>query len=284
MAASSLAQFAAGLRAGVAVRIERTRPTWAAGWIEDVTLESGGLGELYQYLREEWGGKTYRVQVLLPNGAPAYEGRIEIAGLPLWEGEPIDRSEWNGDPGRRERERREDQNRTIPPARTRNEGGADLGLGAGGMIELFKLIMKTQADANDRQISAMRTLQETAAAQNQDLISAMLESRRPNSGPSLVQQLGELEQAKRALDKMGRVFGAAERSEPADDGMGSVLNEAAKEMFKSALVNEIAPKIGTQPKRHSTQQPAPISRPSHVRPVRTPGTIPNAHTGQRRPA
>jgi len=51
-AATELNGLAQALRPGAQVRIERVRPSWAAGWIEDLTLDVGGLGELYEHLQE----------------------------------------------------------------------------------------------------------------------------------------------------------------------------------------------------------------------------------------
>lgn len=271
-AAGQLAGLATALRPGALVRIERVRPSWAAGWIEDLTLDLGGLGELYEHLQEEWGGRSYRCTVMLPNGAPGFEGRIEIAGAPLEEGTPIDRDEWNGQPGKREREARAARER-VPNARSSNDqppGGFDA-------LAWMKLLLEMQRDQADRSEKAMRELVTTSAAQNQDLIDAMLQARTAERGPSLVAQLGELEQAKRALDRMGRVFGAADRSaEPAgdDDLMSGAVKEAAKQFVGNVIASQFAGNTGPQtpparPGAPPPRAPAPpaAQRPASARPA-----------------
>lgn len=272
--AGQLTELARHLRPSTVVRIERVRPSWCAGWIEDLALDEGNLSELYEHLAEEWGGKSYRITVLLPNGAPAFEARIEIAGPPLEEGSPIDREEWAGQPGKRDRERREAREAIPSAARTRNPEG-----GGFDVIALLKLLMDTQKDANDRQIAAMRELQTTSAAQNQGLIEAMLEARSAERGPTLVQQLSELGEAKRAIDRMGRVFGAADRSEAKpddDDLLGGAVKEAAKSFLGNVITSELASRAGPAVAPSRAQPPSPnrnASRvrgrptPSHLRPI-----------------
>lgn len=266
-AAGQLAGLAQALRPGALVRIERVRPSWAAGWIEDLTLDLGGLGELYEHLQEEWGGRSYRVTVMLPNGAPGFESRIEIAGPPLDEGTVIDRDEWNGNPGKREREAREARER-IPNARS---SSSDTG---GGLDALawVKLLLDTQEKAAERTEKAISQLVTTSAAQNQDLIDAMLQARTAERGPNLVQQLGELEQAKRALDRMGRVFGAADRSADGagDDGlMSGALREATKQFVGNVMASQFAGSMGpaqrpAAPAAPPGRAPAPAARPRPV--------------------
>lgn len=259
-AATELNTLARALRPGTQVRIERVRPSWAAGWIEDLTLDQGGIGELYEHLQEEWGGKTYRCTVLLPNGAPAFESRIEIAGPPMHEGSEVDRDEWNGQPGKRERERERERNAVPPAATTPAPSGFD-------PIALVKLMMDMQNSGAER---AERTMREIAT-QNREMLQSAITVREGGGGErtSLVQQLGELEQAKRALDRMGRVFGAAERTSGEageDDLLGGAMREATKHFLGNVMASEFAGKVSaTAP----TQRPAPPPR-SGPRPVPAP--------------
>lgn len=265
-AATQLAGLATALRPGALVRIERVRPSWAAGWIEDLTLDLGGLGELYEHLQEEWGGRSYRCTVLLPNGAPGFESRIEIAGPPLDEGTEIDRDEWNGNPGKREREARAARETRIPNARSSSSDP-----GAFDALAWMKLLLDMQEKQAERSEKAMRELVTSSAAQNQGLIEAMLESRTAERGPNLVQQLGELEQAKRALDRMGRVFGAADRSADGageEDVMAGAMKEATKHFIGNVMASQFAGNMG------APQRPAAPAAPPQRAPAPPAGPRP----------
>jgi len=278
-AAGHLNELARQLRIGTTVRIERIRPSWASGWLEDLTLSQGGYGELLEHLQEEYGGKKYRLTVLLPNGSPGFEATQDIAGPPLDEGSEIDRDEWNGQPGKRERERTRERN-AIPAAATTPAPAPGL-----DAVALVKLMLEMQAAGAERAERAMREL----ATQNRETLQSVLQVREVERGPNLVEQLGELEQAKRALDRMGRVFGAAERPSGEagdDDVMSGAMKEATKHFLGNVLASEFAGKAGA-PQRpparaappQSGPRPAPPLRPQGVRarPTRAhPSGIPDA--------
>lgn len=279
-AAGHLQDLARQLRIGTTVRIERIRPSWASGWLEDLTLSQGGYGELLEHLQEEYGGKKYRLTVLLPNGSPGFEATQDIAGPPLDEGSEVDRDEWNGQPGKRERERARERN-AIPAAATTPTQGLDA-------VALVKLMLEMQAAGAERTERAMAQL----ATQNRETLQSVLQVREVERGPNLVEQLGELEQAKRALDRMGRVFGAADRPSGeagADDVMSGAMKEATKHFLGNVLASEFAgkPGAGAPPQRppvraappQSGLRPAAPQRPQGVRPRPTrahPSGIPDA--------
>jgi hypothetical protein len=284
-------ELAAMLRPGVACRVERLKPTWAAGWICDLTLDTGSLGELYEELSEEWGGKSYRVTVLYPNGAPAYECRLEVSGPPRNEGRKIVRDDFEGNP------------RQPNPAPAPAAPGPSQDLG--GILGIFQLIMDTNARATDAQMQAMRELSERSAAQNQGLIEAMLEARTSeNRGGSFAAQLGELMEANRAIERVKRNFGAAatptEGSEGGDDDpLQGAVKEATSAFFKNVIASEFskrspgiaaravqrqAPPTPQRAPRPAPKAPPPSSprprpqmvRPPAQRPVNSGGDIPEA--------
>jgi hypothetical protein len=251
------------LRPGVSVRVERLKPTWAAGWICDLTLDVGSMGELYEELREEWGGKSYRVTVLYPNGAPAYECRLEVAGPPRSEGRLIRRDDYDGVP-------------RVPasPAPSSSSGPSqDLQ----GVLGIFQLIMDTNARATDAQMQAMRELSERSAAQNQGLIEAMLEARTSeNRGTSFSAQLGELMEANKAIERVKRNFGAAAPgAAPDEDALQGAMKEATAGFFKHVIASEFAKRPQAAQRAVQRQAPptppsGPRTRPQVVRPIKPP--------------
>lgn len=263
-AAGQLGELAGVLRVGTTVRIERVRPSWAAGFLEDLTLDRSGIGELLEHLQEEYGGKRYRVTVLMANGQPGYEASISIAGPPLDQGELIDRDEWNGQPGKRERERDRARN-AIPHAATSAHPPTPIG----ELVPLFELMLRQNTGASDKQMAAVQKLVETSAAQNQELIQAIVESRtQVERGKSLAGQLGELAEAHRAVTKIGRMFGAAAPAAPEaadeEDVVSQAVREAGKDFIASVIRSEFMP--GAKG-RQQPQQPAPARRPLNPRPV-----------------
>ncbi|MFW5921396.1 MAG: hypothetical protein ACOCUS_06105, partial [Polyangiales bacterium] len=55
-------------QSGAEVQIERTRPTWCAGYLESRDVGRGGWRELLEYVRDEYGGERYRLALVTPNG------------------------------------------------------------------------------------------------------------------------------------------------------------------------------------------------------------------------
>lgn len=254
--------LARALRPGVQVRIERMKPAWCAGWIEDLSLDTGSVGELLEQLREEWGGAAYRCTVLQPNGLPAFELRIPIAGPPRNEGKRIDRDTWTGE-------------RSVNPAPVAPQVIHAPANDLGGILGVFQMIMDTNARATDAQMAAMRELSERSAAQNQGLIEAMLQSRTAEArGGSLSGQLTELMEANRAIERVKRNFGAAsgETAQTEDDGpIQGAVKEAAKDFFKHVIASEFV----KNPAMGGARRPAP---PQAARPQAQPQRAPQRPT------
>lgn len=268
-AADEMRRLASVLRPGVQVRIERLKPGWAAGWIEDLTLDTGAVGELYEQLREEWGGASYRCTVLQANGLPAFELRISVAGPPRHEGKRIDRDAWTGE--------RSSNPAPAPVVQQAPQQQSDIS----GILSVFQMIMDTNARATQVQIDAMRELSSQSAAQNQGLIESIVNARTTETrGGSLAGQLTELMEANRAIERVKRNFGAAAPAsgggEGEDDGMGGVVKEAAKQFFSNVIASEFARggQQRPQPQQRPGQPPAQARPPSHVRQVPQPPPTP----------
>jgi hypothetical protein len=268
-AAGEIGQLARVMRPGVSVRVERTRPSWCAGWIEDVVLHAGTVSELLEYLQEECGGRTYRCSVLLPNGQIAFESVVHVAGKPLHEGRPIDRDEWNGE---RSSSSSASNSRRDQPRQRNGEMGT--------MFEVMKMFVDMQKDATKTQVENMRELTKNLGDQNTKVLNALQAGGKSNGPTSLAGQLGELLEGARAIEKAKRMFGAAaprERNQgDDDDDDGDVMKGAMKEAMKHFLGNAIAsnftrktPTQGAPQRRPQggpmTQQRRPNGPPSHVR-------------------
>lgn len=246
--------LARALRPGVQVRIERLKPTWCAGWVEDLSLDAGSLSELYEQLKEEWGGKLYRCTVLMSNGIPAFECRIPIAGAPKDEGKVIVRGEWDGEP--------KSARATNPaPVVQAAAPASDIT----GILGVFKLIMDNNEKVATAQMLTMRELSERSAAQNQGLIEAMLQSRTAEArGGSLSGQLAELMEANKAIERVKKNFGAAAAPEGAPDDeplLQGAVREAAKGFFSQVIQSEMR---GRTPQQAPQRRPGPPMGPRPV--------------------
>jgi hypothetical protein len=233
--ASELAQLTQALRPGLRVQIERSKPHWCAGIVEPVgyIVRQGGVPELLSYIREEWGGSTYRLTVLQPNGTVAYESQVAISAPPRFEGREIYRASWGGEAEPVKRD-------THAPVR--NPEAAD----TFAMIERVVRIMGSLQEGKSTQLEALRE-------QNQELIAALRDIRHTEaaSAPAaprqtLAEQLGELLEAHRAVERAGKVFGGSKRDpQPAeaddDDTMGAAVKEGMKHFVGNAMASMFTP-------------------------------------------
>lgn len=272
-AAGELAELARALRPGTTVRLERLRPSWCAGWLEDIELEAGGMRDLYDHVRNEWGGQRYRMQVLMPSGQVAFTSSLNISGPPMHEGRRIDRDEWEGYGQSSRRSANPQQQRTQPK-------GDELS----GILGVFKLIMDTQNEATKTQMESVREFVKNSAAQNQDLIEALALRDGEKAGrASLREQLGEIVEATQAIEGVRKVLGGGRQSnsrrEEDDDPMKEAVREATKHFIGNAMGSFFSKKPGSGPGKPG---PGPRRGPPGPPPrsgVRQ-GGIPDAVTGQ----
>lgn len=264
--ASELERLAYVLRPGVPVRVERTRPHWCAGVVEThYTLESGHLDELIDYLRDEWGGQTYRVTVLQPHGAPAFESRLTVCAPPRYEGKRVYRETWGGEHEEDEDERPGNRKkRASNPEPSRSPAGPST---FGELRELLAMMQAMHADASGKSLDAVRDIIANTRAEKEQLIQAVTEMRTQETrGGNLVEQLGEFMTAQKALQSVGKVFGAAaDRKEnpEEDDVMKGVLKHAAKDFLAGAITTHF-----TKPKPGRVANAAAPARPPARPPAR----------------
>jgi len=215
--AEEVGQLARVLRPGLFMRIERLRPHWCAGWIEDYPIQDAQVTELLEYLSEEHGGNLYRVLVVSPDGQPYFETRLKIAGPPRSAGRLIDRDRWEG---------RERNDSPKPQENHRSNGNDWQGL-VQGLGDMFRLVLDTQRQTADRTMDAVRSLNESQSQQTQTLISTIVESReRADSRGSFASQLREVAQANEALQEVKDAL--REPVTPGGEEDESVMNAALK--------------------------------------------------------
>lgn len=235
--------LAALLKPGVQLRIERTRPTWCAGWLEDFTMEPGeGLADVFEHIRTEYGGQRYRVSVLGAGGTELFEGSIAIASQPRAAGKPITRDEWEGTAAARTSNPQQQ-----PQARSEFEA----------MGSFLKLFMDQQARSADAQLGSVRDMVARSSEQTTALVNAVLERRETESRrPSLGEQLNELAESSRQLQRVGKqLFGAAAPKKRDDEDDDPLMRGALKKVGEEFIANVVTSAFA----RRNTPQPTPAT-------------------------
>lgn len=190
LAAGGLAELAAALQPGTTVRIERTRPSWCSGWVEELDLEAAGLGELYEYLTDEWGGQAYRITALYADGRPLFTSQLKVAGPPKDQGRVINRRQW-------EASMRGEDPHAIP--HTVPAPGAPGQAQPSDMIQFLGLFLGEQRQSRDHIFEAVKTMNETHGKNVTDLMTALATKA---EGTSLTAQIGDLTKGMAAVEDL----------------------------------------------------------------------------------
>lgn len=263
--AEAAATLAEQLSPGVVVRLERTQPRWAAGWLEDNALELGEVGELYDYVREEYGGRVYRVTVLSPGGHPLFSSRLNIAGPPRHNGRVINRAEWESD--------------GDDAAHARPAAAAAGGDAMAPFVQLLGMVIASNREAGEAQAQAMKAAMESNTKQTQRLMELVVEDRAERErGQSLSGQLTALVESAKTLRKAGKLFGAAGGDAPAaatPDLMEGAKAQALEHFLGNILQSEFPSEKRQPPPPRERSRPRPQPHQSGVKPI-TPGAIPEA--------
>lgn len=248
-----LEALAQQMRPNLIARIERLRPTWAAGWIEDYPIDTGELGELLAYVRDEHGGANYKITILSPDQTVLYTSRIPIAGMPRKRGRELPRARWDGsddEPGPRA---------ALRDAETREPRQTN-GTSANDLAALVTALGSVMGGGNrDHVLEAVREMTQTTQKQTSDLIAAVLATRsaeRQSTG--LVGQLREVVQATAGIRELREAL-AEDAPEPREEGAERssttrLMETAAMEMLRQGIANDAA--------RQQAQQQRPPQRPA----------------------
>lgn len=265
--ADDLDRLAQQLRPGLTVRIERTRPTWAAGWIEDMPLDDHDLAAVLEYVSAEHGGQTYRASVISHEGAILYSSRLCIAGPPRRRGRVMNRDAWDGTAEPERQPERHQEHRDAPI----------------NLVELFTVISRQQAEARAEQAEANRQRD----TQIDRLVASLLADRRlqaappppPPPPPSLRDQLREVVEATQAVDEIREAL-TVDTPPPRErqrSAMTGIIEQAAGAMLAQGMANDQARRQAApqqqqpppQRQRRIVQEhraPPPPQRPAPTRP------------------
>ena len=238
--AERLRALMAALRPGHTLQIERLRPQWAAGWVEDYVLDDvDTLPEVRGYLRDEHGGSLYRLSVIA-QGKVLYAGRMEIAGPPKLAGRVADRDAWEGV--------KRGGNVGVQPSSSSSTAQSD----TAGMLGVLRLFFDQQKLLTESTIESARDMVRQGSEQTRELVTEIVKGREQGQRDrSLGAQLGELVEATRAVDRVRKVIGGpTQKAQQPDnpDEQGTMLqravNRAGEEFVTRAIMSRVAPQGG----------------------------------------
>jgi hypothetical protein len=261
---SVMTKLAQQLKPGLTVRIERLRPHWCAGWLEDYPLEDpDAMGEFYTYLREEHGGQYYRLTVLGAGEQQLYQAQVPISERPKDRGRFIDRAAYEG----QQQPRTSNATTQAAPAPAPGTGFGDMLAAATGFIQL---ILAQSEKTNAATLQSVQTMVEANQRQTSELASAVLQVRSDSRPASFGEQLGEILDATRSLDTVRKALGgtqragAAQRGDDDDDDM-RLLTREAKRAF---LTNAMSGMFQRAPQKRPGGAPAPVGPVAPVTQIR----------------
>lgn len=257
--ALDLATLADQLQPGLTVRLERLRPTWAAGWVEDVPIDDADLGGLLDYLSHEHGGQMYRATVLASDGSQLYTARIPIAGAPRRRGRVLAREAWEGLP---------EPAQVVAPVAAAQAPQSQLG-------DLLQVMQAMQKQGDARQDATLGAVEKMVASQQKQTADLMTALFRNNAPPNLRAQLAELVSATQAIEEIREVLGGPERGAAPpvasdDDGRSQVnriLERVAADALSQGLRNDATRGQAPSAPPSTQPRPQPPARPNHARRV-----------------
>jgi hypothetical protein len=222
--AAQLGAATRALRGAVIVRIERLRPHWCSGWLEDYALDDGDVGELLPYLRDEWGGESYRLTVLGPDNVAISDHKQPIAGPPRDRGRVINRDVWEG---------------RAPVATAQPVAAPQPAAVTSPDQSLINTAFNMMRDANRAQFDAVKEMRASDSKQMAELIQSI--NRRTENdgrpkGPSFVEQVNEIVASTQALNDMREAIAIEPppRAE-GDESDGMLTKEAMRQFMARAF-------------------------------------------------
>ena len=239
--ADQLQRLSAHLRPGLTLRIERLRPHWAAGWIEDYPLErNDSMGAVYGYLRDEHGGQLFRVQVLGAGDTMLYEAQIAIAGKPRSNGVEITRQAWEG-------AQPPQKSQSKPSVESQGQNVGALGL----LMDVMRMFMEQQQKSSEATLGSVREMVAQTREQTTALLEAVTERSAERAPQSLATQLAEVVESAKAVERVRKVFGGGSAAGKSDDsdGLDGAMREATRAFMGNALASFMRPSAPAQPQR-----------------------------------
>lgn len=232
-AARVVRSLAQAIRPGMRLRLSRTRPTWAAGFLEDYPVSEGdSLATFFEHVRDEYGGQSYTVEVLAAGDLQAFEGALQVAGPPLERGRPINRNKWEG------RDEEPAIRAVTPPAPP-----VAPALNLSGIVDLAALVLGAFQKHQSEQMSSVKEM----VSQSRELVVAALGQRdKQEQRTSFAAQLGEIVDATRSLDKVKRAIAGPTppaRSSDDEDDDAALMSRTAKKLFFEAVGSGLIKKV-----------------------------------------
>jgi len=235
--AERLRAVASQIRPGVTVQIERTRPTWCAGYLEDYPIDQDGeaFAELRAYVRDTYGGARFRLTVISSSGITLAEGNLPVAAPPRHFGKSIDRERWEGNLSQRQ---------DAPTTARAPEASPIAAPAASANETLLGLVLGLVKDSNQATLTSVREMTAQTREQTADLVKAIIGTRSEERRErSITTQLGELVEVTRAVDKVNRqLFGAAARGPQEDPDV--IAERESSRFFTRAVMGKM---LGVDP-------------------------------------
>jgi hypothetical protein len=242
--ADDYAELTAQLSPGITCRILRTRPSWCAGWIEDLELDSGDITELFEHLRAEHGGQVYSVQVIGRDNRILYKARVPIAGPVRRDGRKITREQWDGTD---DAAAASSQQRQTGPRETNGASPSAI-----DPMSLVRMFLEMQATSSGQITEAIREMQRMQTKQTEGLVAAVMTQRSQEAGSrTLGSQLAEVAAVAAQVDDIRAHFVASAPQQAAQPEAVDPIRAATVEIFKTAIQNEMG-----RGKRQQTPQGA----------------------------
>lgn len=272
-AARVVRSLATVIKPGMRLRLSRTRPTWAAGFLEDYPVSEGdSLATFFEHVRDEYGGQSYTVEVLAAGDVQAFEGALTVAGPPMERGKPINRAKW---------ECRDEEEQ--PARRTNVVERAAPAFPVEAIVSIATLVLGAFQKHQSEQLSSVKEM----VTQSRELVVAALGQRdKQEQRTSFAAQLGEIVDATQSLDKVRKVIAgptprATARGDEDESSDTALMVNAAKKAFFGGVAEhfarELAPKAAGAPAPGQVPARAvPRRQRPPQSPVQSAGFIPDA--------
>jgi hypothetical protein len=217
------------------VQIERLRPLWAAGWVENVALDMADPGAIREHVATQWGGQDYLLTVLAADGSPVQEHKLRIAGPPRDQGRLVHRERFEGEPP--------PQPQHAPPAPAAPPID---------MLGMLQLVMNESRESRNATQETVAAMAEAHHKNQAELLATIAESRaEAQAQTGLVGQLREFTAATREVDKIKTQLGGGAEA-------GGGLRDTANEQLLGMFLDRFA--VPKQPTNGHRQPQAPPRR------------------------
>lgn len=235
--ADDVGELAKMLAPTLIARIERTRPTWAAGWLEDHPIDAEGMTDLLAYIRDEHGGSAYKLSLLTADSRTVlYVAKLLVAGPPRRRGRETTRARWDGE--------EEQQRSSLREAVTAPERASS----GGSMSEIVSLVtaistaMGNRGERDDRVLEAVREMTNSTRQQQTELLQTIVTTRAQDArGKDLLGQIQEIGKAKRALSSLREAL--VDDDEPrgrAPESERGLADKIGEQILSAAVQNEMS--------------------------------------------